>query len=372
MSMLRYLAAISTMMTLPVFCFAQMPPSPVPAFNPGYQNAQVPMLNANYGPSAPSAYAGPMGPAPASPYSAGPVAPYPTGPVAPYPTAPAVPYPTGPMQPMAAPAFAAPSSGVSGSFSDFGAMGAPAGSFDSGFSAAGSGSYFDGGGCSSGDCGLSTGGGSSIGGGVGGGAGGGRYMSLFGGVSDIDDQQSLGFERDVNIDFDEGYALGAAFGKRVGRFFRSEVEYVYRSQDPAIASFGAGGGTLPIFDGNPSGNQDVHAGMFNLFFDLIIGNGNLVPYIGAGVGVGFIDSSIDLNTGQLDGDDTTLAYQWIAGFSYRARPNLEMFVEYRFFELEDPKLNFFGGNPINFRTPNILTNSEYQSQDIFTGFRFNF
>lgn len=364
MSMLRFVAVVSTLMTLPVYCFAQMPPSPVPAFNPGYQGAQPPMANASYGPPAPS-FAAPMGAAPASPATS-----YPAGPVAPYPTSPTAPYPTGPLQPPKAPMMPAPNMGVSSSFSDFGSMGSPMGapmpSYD-----AGGGSYFDGGGCSSGDCGSSLGGGSACGSGACG-IGGGKYMSLFGGVTDIELQRSVGFERNVNIDFDEGYALGGAIGKRIGRFLRSEMEYVYRTQDPAIGLFDSGGGTLPFADRNPDGNQNVHAGMFNLFFDLIIGNGNLVPYIGGGVGVGFVDSRIEYSAGQLYGDDTALAYQWIAWLSYRAKPNMELFVEYRVFELEDPKLNFFGGNPINFRTPNVLLNSEYQSKDIFAGLRFNF
>jgi hypothetical protein len=51
---------------------------------------------------------------------------------------------------------------------------------------------------------------------------------------------------------------------------------------------------------------------------------------------------------------------------------MEMFVEYRFFEIDDPKLNRFGGPTINGATPNIILNSEYISNDILAGIRFNY
>jgi hypothetical protein len=62
----------------------------------------------------------------------------------------------------------------------------------------------------------------------------------------------------------------------------------------------------------------------------------------------------------------------MAGLNYRTRPNMEMFVEYRFFEIDDPKLNRFGGPTINGATPNIILNSEYISNDILAGIRFNY
>ena len=326
MSMLRYLAVISTLLSLPVLCLAQTASSPVPAFAPGYQGGSHPMMPAAYGPNA-----APM---------AGPMAPH---------------------APMAGPmAGPTPSMGVSNTFSDYGAMGASAESYDAGSS------YFDAGNCGSGNCGSSALGSGSCDSGGGCSPGGGRYMSIFGGLADLDQQQSTGFDRNLVAQFEEGYGLGAAFGRRIGRFFRSELEYTYRSQDPGSIVFNN------VLYNNASGNQNAHSGMYNLFFDMIIGYGNLVPYIGGGIGVGFIDSNVEFGAGELDGDDTALALQWMAGLSYRARPNMELFVEYRFFEMEDPKLNYFGNPMIDVRTPNILLNTEYQSTDIFAGFRFNF
>ncbi len=199
-------------------------------------------------------------------------------------------------------------------------------------------------------------------------SGGGTYFSIFGGLADIDSQNSTGLQRDLQIQFDQGYGIGGAIGRRVSRCLRSELEYVYRSQNPGAVEFN---GNL---QNNISGQQNSHAGMFNLICDLMIAKGNLVPYLGAGIGVASIDSQVRYGTmgSTLDGDDSAFAVQWMAGLTYRARPNMEMFVEYRFFEIEDPKLNRFGGPPINGAPANIILDSEYISNDIFTGIRFNF
>lgn len=340
MSIVRYLAIVSMLLTLPVSCFGQYAASPVPAYNSGYQYSQQQIMPVNYG-----RIANPMAQA---------VAPDANHPAHLPPQA-----SNAPVQ-MAAPAPMSATNGnmgVGSSFSDFGsAMSAPMNSYD-----AGGESYFDAGGCGSGDCGSAV-------------AGccdtdaccGGKYFSIFGGMADLDSQRSTGFQRDLNIQFEQGYALGGAVGRRVGRNLRAEMEYCYRSQDP---------GNL-VFNGNSyqnlSGNQNCHAGMLNLVFDMIIGHGNLVPYVGAGVGIGSIDSSVQFQQGVLDGDDSALALQWMAGLSYRCKPNMEIFCEYRHFELDDPKLNYFGGPQVNIYTPNILLNSEYKSSDVFAGFRFNF
>ncbi len=202
----------------------------------------------------------------------------------------------------------------------------------------------------------------------------GSYFTMFVGSSEMDDQTSTGYQRDLNIDFNQGYAIGGAIGRRVCRNVRMELEYAFRSQTPDTV----------VFNGNPQNNvrglQNSHAGMLNVAYDMLLGAGKFVPYIGGGIGVASVDSRVRYGNGvaTLDGDDSGVAYQWMAGLSYRARPNMEMFVEYRFFEVDDPKLNRFGGpaigtgGPSTMANPNILLESEYISQDIFAGIRFNY
>lgn len=257
--------------------------------------------------------------------------------------------------------------------------------------------YAGGGGCDSGSCGVGGGlvgsgcgvdGGSlgngffgngfggdvsgCCGGGSCGGGGGsccGTYFSIFGGYVELNDQQSTAVGRNLLIDFNPGYAAGAAIGRRLGRNLRMELEYTFRNQTPEIVQFNGG------FPGNIDGLQNSHAGMLNFVYDLVLGNGRFVPYAGGGVGVGSIDSRVSYGSGvaALNGDDTSIAYQWLAGISMRTRPNFEWFAEYRFFEIDDPKINRFGGPPLGgFPNPNVLLDSEFVSRNIMVGLRFSF
>lgn len=293
-------------------------------------------------------------------------------------------------QPFYNPPLGPPPNGASESFGDYGYSGGggcdsggcdSGGGFGGGGFGGGGGGYIDGGsfggggGFGSGGGGYDGGGfsGGSACGGVGGcglfgGGGTGTYFTIFGGGLELDDQNSVGFQRDLLVDYAQGYVAGGAIGKRVARNLRAEIEYAFRSLTPDTIIFNG------VNQGNVSGIQNSHAAMFNFTYDLVFGRGNIVPYIGGGVGVASVDSRIAYGTGvaSLDGDDSSVAYQWLAGISFRARPNMEMFLEYRFFEIDDPKLNRFGGPPIGGQTPNILLNSEFASNDIIAGFRFNF
>ena len=241
------------------------------------------------------------------------------------------------------------------------------------------------GGCDSGGCDV---GGGFVGGGYDGGTGidcgygdccgsgkcCGVYFSAFSGYAELDDQNSVGYARDLLVDYNPGWAVGGAIGKRLCRNVRMELEYTFRNQSVDQVQFNGN------FPGNESGFQASHAGMLNFAYDLVLGNGKIVPYIGGGIGVASIDSRVRYGNGvaTLDGDDSSVAYQWMAGISLRRRPNMEIFAEYRFFEIDDPKLNRFGGPAIGTvggmqtPNPNILLESEYNSQDIMAGIRFSF
>ena len=286
---------------------------------------------------------------------------------------------TGPYQPMMAaptmvPGSAAPQFASGGC--DSGSCGVGVGGgcgVDGGF--LGNGCGVDGGmigGCSSGSCGS---GGCGLGGkvfGSCGNAGGeccGTYFTIFAGYAELDDQPSTGINRNLLIDFNPGYAVGGAIGRRLGRNLRMELEYTFRHQTPEVVQFNGN------FPGNIDGLQTSHAGMMNFVYDLVFGNGRIVPYLGGGIGVASVDSRVSYGSGvaTLNGDDTGIAYQWMAGVSLRTRPNMEWFAEYRFFEIDDPKLNRFGGPAIgSVPNPNVLLDSEYISQDIMVGLRFNF
>ena len=108
---------------------------------------------------------------------------------------------------------------------------------------------------------------------------------------------------------------GWALGGKIGYDFlgpRVEVEGLYR-QNNNSNNFGNRAITNQI--------SQVTA-MVNLLYDFNA-FGNFVPYIGAGAGVGFVDS--DLNLGS-----TTFAFQGILGVGYNWSPNLRFNLEGRY------------------------------------------
>lgn len=198
---------------------------------------------------------------------------------------------------------------------------------------------------------------------------GGPYISILGGISEME-EQSIG---QSEYNFEDGFAVGAAIGKRLSRNFRGEIEYMYRENDFEGRSFGPL--ELPV-PSSPSGNLLSHTGMLNGYIDLPIGNGFLVPYVGAGAGVTGIDSDWASNFTAFPGSngvtdfDSSFAYQWMAGVSIRKFHNAEFFAEYRFFEANDPQANITSQQ---FDTIDRFTvDSEYVVENIFVGVRLNF
>ncbi|WDI32943.1 P44/Msp2 family outer membrane protein [Hyphococcus flavus] len=198
------------------------------------------------------------------------------------------------------------------------------------------------------------------------------YVSLSGGVSLLGDSDNEGaFDGDFTTgegttipggtvlpdgtdvgwetDFDTGYAVSGAIGKSYGAF-RGEIEIAYQTNDvgthtgvtaAGIALDGEDAGVL--ITGSP--NLGVTVGdlvadgqgdlsnlfvMANVFYDFDTG-GPLKPYIGAGVGVGFVDVDYSPSATPIIQDDATaFAYQGIAGLAYEVSPATDLFVAYRY------------------------------------------
>jgi len=192
-----------------------------------------------------------------------------------------------------------------------------------------------------------------------------RYFSLFGGVTALDDQTSVGFQREVLADFDEGFNVGGAIGKRInGGPYRVEGEFTFRSNEADGINFN--GNPVP----NVDGGIDSYAAMLNVFRDFN-GNGRIKPYIGGGLGFAFVDA--DFQYGGLpaivDGDDSTFAYQAMAGVTAQLRSGMDVFIEYRFFAADSPQLNRFGGPAIAGAPQNIILDSEYFTHGLQAGIR---
>lgn len=176
----------------------------------------------------------------------------------------------------------------------------------------------------------------------------GFYLRGFGGYSALDDLEfNTGLGR-INSDMDGGFNVGGAAGLETDllkRVFpsdhlgsRVEVEYSYREND--VESHRLGGARLA-----PStGGFDAHTVMGNFLVDFNK-QSPLTFYAGGGIGVAFVnlDNFSGAGTNVFDDDDTTFAYQGIAGVEYKIDTNWSVFGEYRYLGMTDPEVTLFPG-----------------------------
>jgi len=143
----------------------------------------------------------------------------------------------------------------------------------------------------------------------------------------------------VGVQPNTGWAAGGVIGYDfVGP--RVELEGVYRSNN----------GTLQgAFNGNTAGfNNQQTAIMANAFYDFLAG-GPIVPYIGAGLGIAFVNASA------LGGytSSTNFAYQGMIGVGWNIDPMFRLNLEGRYYGTTSPTVNnpFSGG--VTFNNNNI-------------------
>jgi len=132
------------------------------------------------------------------------------------------------------------------------------------------------------------------------------------------------FDNTFEVDLQSGMLFGATLGYDnlfggSGGDVRAEAEFSHRSQD---------------FDGI-GGDVDLSALMGNIWYDFDM-NGPLVPYAGAGLGIGFIDDNVDEESG--------FAWQFGGGFNYHMSRHFMLGLNYRYL-MADFEVNDVPGDP---------------------------
>ncbi len=195
----------------------------------------------------------------------------------------------------------------------------------------------------------------------------GWYAGINTGLNFQYDQESTGPGRVVELDFDTGGLFGGQLGykfrgTRMGRF-RAEAELSYRKNDVDEIVFNG-------IDRIGSGEEEVLTGLMNLFYDINAHSKRFIPFVGAGIGLANIDADIAYSPGAfIDDDDTTFAYQFMAGAEYKLTKEFSLIGDARYFALDDPVLTRFGGPaPAAF----VDLDSEYDSFSTTLGLRYNF
>ncbi len=187
--------------------------------------------------------------------------------------------------------------------------------------------------------------------------GGSFYVKGFGGATwpqSEDFQLNLkggGGSGDSGLDYDTGYLLGIAGGYKVMPNVAVELEYVYRNADADLKNTN--------IDASTESNAFMVNGIYK--FPPVGPSQQLVPYLGAGIGMANLNVE-DLGvTADID-SDYKFAYQLIGGIGYELTPNLTLNTEARYFGISDQTIE---NDDIDFKTG-------YQTIDLLVGATFSF
>lgn len=162
----------------------------------------------------------------------------------------------------------------------------------------------------------------------------GWYVSVFGGAQwstiSADDSSPPGgqfFDFDSDIGWQFGVALGANFTDNL----RGEVEL--SSGAVGLPDVTISGGPAPFFDGDTyavtGGSSSATYLLGNLWFDIDTGSG-LTPYIGGGLGAGYVTAEGTAAGTPVDLSGWGWAYQVGAGVKVDVADNMALDLGYRY------------------------------------------
>jgi hypothetical protein len=202
----------------------------------------------------------------------------------------------------------------------------------------------------------------------------------------------------TKIDLDTGVSTVAAAGWRFSNGVRAELRAGFQSSGvSAIYTRRINGALLPL--GSVGGHLSTYSAMASLVYDLPVQRyvGTLQPYVGGGVGYGWLDFNGAGGTGNgifhlpqnntYTGPDLVkfgsagaFAYQAIAGVAYplNRTSGVKLTAEYRFFGTARADLPVSrvatGGNLVNGAIPAVSTHNGFMAADhnIMFGLRYDF
>lgn len=171
------------------------------------------------------------------------------------------------------------------------------------------------------------------------------YLGLRGSYVATENASTVG---SIDFDFDQDYASGefglaVYFGWVLDGDFRLELEGAYRSAGLDEVTILRDQLTVPEYVAgdviNVSGDAQASSAMVNLFYDIHVFDGPILPWIGVGVGGAHVDYTIqDPNSDPtFDSRDTAwvFAYQFMAGITFPVAEGVSMSAGYRYFRTQD-------------------------------------
>ena len=195
----------------------------------------------------------------------------------------------------------------------------------------------------------------------------GFYLSTFTGLAIQNDQDNTANGQALNVSLDNGFVIGGAIGYKLPvSNFRVELELAYRENDITAGQLLSD--PTAAFSGDNS-SLGAFANVLYDFDSLPL----VTPYIGAGIGVGGVESDVvrtaAVNDLRFGGPTRTeFLYQGIAGVTIPINDTFDLFAEGRYyvapgvdFDLIDTALN-----------TTTTFNSSYEVIQLQAGLRFKF
>jgi opacity protein-like surface antigen len=185
----------------------------------------------------------------------------------------------------------------------------------------------------------------------------GRYWRVFGGWNWLD---SAGIELEdlpaAEFDFKQGGGIGTALGKYITPQVRRELEFSFRRNSVAESDGDQPGDEVSV------GSLRNYAIMGNLVREWRGSNRfRLNPYVGAGLGISFLEGDMVPAEQDYSISDTAFAYQAFAGVDRQIRARTKVFCEYR----------YFGTSRYEITSPAGVDTDRYSGHNIFFGLQFH-
>lgn len=143
---------------------------------------------------------------------------------------------------------------------------------------------------------------------------------------------------EATVDYDQGYSLSLMLGYALGNGLRFEAEATYIKngfREITVETPGVFAEQLETGENNLEGDTSVKILMMNAYYDIDLG-GDLVPYIGGGLGAAELASEMS-SVGDLlvDAADCFVVYQVGAGLGYKISgdgngPDITLSLDYRY------------------------------------------
>jgi len=201
------------------------------------------------------------------------------------------------------------------------------------------------------------------------------YIFGFGGGSFFDDASGIVLPANapLEVGLSEGVSLGGGIGWRSDFLGGSRFEIEGAFTDQNVESVVFNNNNIANF----AGEIETYSAMVN-FIKEFRGLGNIVPYIGAGIGYTEVDSNFFYNGGAANivVNDTDGAFTWqlIAGLEFKLSDRLGLYAEYNYTSISDDislaRLGNGGAAGGGFDT--VAELDDFSSHGVQGGFRFSF